>query len=696
VDDLDKLQNKKRFCKEYTTISYAVDVFVERECSQPHSHVCLPPTEIKECGMTLQYNYHDRYTADSIISTPASKVLELLGIRLKSMTLNSILELVTGSADQVEELPLADNDVAYTSKDLSDLRVLVEGILSIECHNASSTPCLHQVFKSINSFKNNGYDDDVEDIIDEWQMKGTFTENARAQFNKQRRANVKRFDQNAGFLYNLIKEHNKPYFDEHFGKKTEQPTTPRDEFKTSPYTWQTYNNSSKDYDTMTSHIDHLVLCIACLDDGDYILKYDNSVTGWEYKHFTARAFQEAINRKVVVETTEDEREQMRRQKKRVNDHKDYPLKLIIQSSVFQERVSKWKAFKPITQEADELQAFRFPYIPTNFKPLDMNEWYNVMLKRVKHRRPFDDLIATIQLAILQPNIHASKIFAKYSASGNDGKGYIDSCLSCIFDGYRMINLKIADIESPFNSYMTNFYNAVDEAQNENYTTHRFDETLKNYTNPEIVITRKGKDQITLPNHTIMNVNSNDKTIYGITRGDKALLSRMVFIELLSIKDSYEQFYLWSQNEYNPSTPEFKRSMYLWLRDEFQAPADYTPNRYIDHAEKDEYVTSANMTKKNSVEMWMSNAYDQFTQYKMSGTTYKKAVTNELYEAYKNSKPHSVFTIDSFTKQMISMGFEQKLTHNRKVLRIEAKAFDELYKVLNDGIEIDDCEEDCGV
>jgi hypothetical protein len=165
-----------------------------------------------------------------------------------------------------------------------------------------------------------------------------------------------------------------------------------------------------------------------LDDGDYILKYDNTITGWEYivlstNTFTARAFQDAINRKVIVETTEDEREQMRKQKKHVTDHKEQLLKLIIQSSAFQERVSRWKSFKPITLEADELQAFRYPYIPPDYKPLDMNEWYNVVLKRVKHRRPFDDLIATIQLAIPQPTVHACKIFSEYSANGNDGKGY---------------------------------------------------------------------------------------------------------------------------------------------------------------------------------------------------------------------------------------------------------------------------------
>jgi hypothetical protein len=193
----------------------------------------------------------------------------------------------------------------------------------------------------------------------------------------------------------------------------------------------------------------------------------------------------------------------------------------------------------------------------------------------------------------------------------------------------------------------------------------------------------------------MNVNSNDKTIYGITRGDKALLSRMVFIELLSIKN-YEEFYQWSQNEYNPSTPEFKRAMYLWLRDEFQAPSDYTPNRYIDHPEKDEYIKSANMTKKNSVEMWMSNAYSMFTQYKMGGITYKKEVISVLYEDYKNSKPNGLFTLDNFTKQLIQMGFEQKLTHNRKILRIETQAFNELYKTLNEGIEEDEEPEECGL
>jgi hypothetical protein len=586
---------------------------------------------------------------------------------------------------------------AENSHDIADLRLLVGGLLPIEVHNASCTPCLHQVFKAINSFlTDDNSADDIDDIIDEWQVKGTFTDNARANFNRQRRANASKAADNGGFLYNLIKDHNRPYFDEHFRKKPSEASA-RQTFTTSAYTWQTYNNCCKDYATYAEHIEHLVLCVAALNDGNYILKYDHTLTGWEYKHFTARAFQDAINRKVVVETTDDERRTMRAQKKRVMDSKDYPLKLIIQSSAFQDRVSKWKAFKPLTSDPDELQAFRFPFIPDDFKPLDMAEWYQVMLKRVKHQRPFDDLLATVQLAIRQPNIHASRIFAKFSASGNDGKGYIDACLSSIFEGQRMMNLKVADIESPFNSYMQNLMIALDEAQFENYTNHRLEETFKNYTNDEIVITCKGKSQITQPNRTIININSNDKTIYGITRGEAALLSRMVFIELLPIGDGHAEFYLWSQNKFNPSTSEFKRSMFLWLRDVFVAPADYTPNRYIDHAEKDDYITSANMTRKNSVEMWMSNAYDEFRHYNFGGISYKKAGVSELYDAYKASKPRTLFTIDNFARQMLVMGFEQKLTHNRKIVRIEASAFDALYATLNDGIEVDeDAErEECG-
>jgi hypothetical protein len=276
----------------------------------------------------------------------------------------------------------------------------------------------------------------------------------------------------------------------------------------------------------------------------------------------------------------------------------------------------------------------------------MNAWYREMLKRVKHQRPFDDLLATVQLAIRNPKVHTCKIFAKYSQSGNDGKGYIDSCLSCIFGEHKMLNLKVADIESPFNSYMMELFNVLDEAQSENYTTKRLDENLKNSSNPEIVITCKGKGQVNAANHTIMGVNSNDKTIYGITRGDAALLSRMVFIELTPIGADYERFYAWSQNEYNPSTTDFKRSMYQWLRDEFEPPADYTPNRYIDHPEKDDYIKSANMTRKNSVESWMVDAADQFENTELAAlhTTKQRLAHYTKHTNYRNHTHYSTSII----------------------------------------------------
>jgi hypothetical protein len=116
------------------------------------------------------------------------------------------------AATEIADTALAPKD--DDTPDIKDLKLLVVGLLPIEVHNASQTPCLHQVFKAINSFRATVDGEIVDEIIDEWSIRGEFTDNAWAQFNKQRRANMMKWDDNPGFLCNLIQECNPEYYEE--------------------------------------------------------------------------------------------------------------------------------------------------------------------------------------------------------------------------------------------------------------------------------------------------------------------------------------------------------------------------------------------------------------------------------------------------------------------------------------------------
>jgi hypothetical protein len=242
------------------------------------------------------------------------------------------------------------------------------------------------------------------------------------------------------------------------------------------------------------------------------------------------------------------------------------------------------------------------------------------------------------------------------------------------------------VKEKHNGWVDTFFAILEEAQNDNYVNHSFAGMLKGLCNSILNVRGLYKEVDTIVNHMIFCFLSNDPCLYGLTREEWALVSRLVILEFNPMEDP-RAFDTWAHTRFDPGSNEFIWSMFLWLRDQYVPPTDYTTNRYLDHPEKDEYIKTANMLKKNGVEMWLSNSYELFKPYKYSGAEFRKILLKEAYDDYvKDRAPSTKFALDNFVKMMIGLGFELKELHHVKFLRIRLSEFEELFKRLNGDLE----------
>ena len=146
----------------------------------------------------------------------------------------------------------------------------------------------------------------------------------------------------------------------------------------------------------------------------------------------------------------------------------------------------------------------------------------------KTHSSLDDFIATVRLAITNPAKHATKLFTLVG-KGNDGKTYIANCLASIFGNHSQKNLTTEMIMEKHNGWMDTFMAILEEAQNENYTNHVFAGILKRIINKLLDVRGLYQEVSGIVNHMIFCMLSNDPCIYGLTREEWALVSRLVII-----------------------------------------------------------------------------------------------------------------------------------------------------------------------
>ena len=204
------------------------------------------------------------------------------------------------------------------------------------------------------------------------------------------------------------------------------------------------------------------------------------------------------------------------------------------------------------------------------------------------------------------------------------------------------------------------------------------------------------------NWAICGMNTNNKDLYGLIRGDKALKERLV---IMKFNEGNAEKY-GGKNEFDIKcksfiyNPNFAYSLYHYLKEVRVINDKFSPVRY-DGNDKFEFIDKAQMSNKNSVEEWITDLMNEggFKKSIVRKVNYMFITEPDANGAYRNwcSYDKNRLYIKSIKETMLALGFEFKDTRingeHAKVYRIEEDKYKELMNKLNDcdDEEIDDME-----
>jgi hypothetical protein len=259
----------------------------------------------------------------------------------------------------------------------------------------------------------------------------------------------------------------------------------------------------------------------------------DEATGYHYKHAESSFMKSLFDYNIKYKLTQEEMKLRAAQKKAQVDRIEKNTFELIKSAAAQAKFSK--------VSSDVFRAIIPPKAAE--KTLDINEWFRVMCSKVKHTRPFIDMLSAHASKLRDSKAHMEKIYAIYDSFGNTGKNYLMACLASVYGAGRPnISVKTDGIESDkFNDWMSclKMLN-VDEAQNTNYRSHKFESWLKLATNYSMNFRGIQKEAVEKPVDFITSFTTNTPDLYGMIRSinpDYPLLSRIAIIEASNVRIS---------------------------------------------------------------------------------------------------------------------------------------------------------------
>ena len=494
------------------------------------------------------------------------------------------------------------------------------------------------------------------------------------------------------------------------------------EFIASDYTFDNYLLECHKFTTKYQHINALSKCLAFNTQGGFIKKkkarYDVA-----YDYITARALARESNLKVKIQTTEEEKEKMRSQKKKVQDCKLVNTWDLIQEANAEGKLNKYigMTLTPIKYEQDETAEELWKYRPPvkrNYNKAIVEEWLAFMKTRVVHEKPFMEELYSHAYRLRNPHAFIEKFFIHYGKK-NSGKSFLAATLAALYPSLANVGVKEAQLKDVFNSFISDkLHIHIEELENEQYQNKYIETLVKQYTtkNGSARIMYRGTEEVI--NCAIIGMNTNDPKLYGFVRtDDDAALDRLVIIEFKPSDMSKKQFR--DKAEYFLSNRDFSYSLYKYLLEELEIPDDFTISRY-DGIEKDQFILNANRTYKNSVGLYIARLAKEYAQDpeqfeneylgKWNGIEYIYRRESEIKDEYTNwAKYHTdgkgIFAKENVVKELVKMGFANVQTPIRnketgvvqrgiRIVRIPVEEF----KKFNPDIVCDDGEdlEDVGM
>jgi hypothetical protein len=171
-----------------------------------------------------------------------------------------------------------------------------------------------------------------------------------------------------------------------------------------------------------------------------------------------------------------------------------------------------------------------------------------------------------------------------------------------------------------------------------------------------------KESIAANMNLIINMNTNVPDLYGLVRGDSALIQRLVILNYKPIGDKRD--WLHERAEYFMKNPNFAYSLYHYLSVVHEIPQSFSSCRYFGQ-DKFDFIAKAQMDNKNVVEEWLKEYNIQFSERKIRGKYVScmymtQGQANDSYREYYKQQ-NNQFAPKKINETMINLGFELKNT-----------------------------------
>ena len=712
-NDLDKNRPCGVYHSEETHMSasglkndYAIDVFLSHHHDK-RNLVVLPTSLVKtEKSNNEIREYKLIYDCDDDKLISFSEALNLLDSRMnikinkpsnekKKDSFKNLIKEIEGEIKDIKNEK--EYKQATISKELFD--IIVKGFEGVEIHGESEDIereiGVLQIITALNACENDEISkEDIEKAFDFIERNGNLTSKAQERFGEicYRNRNIKADTWQQ--LFKMIRIHNKTYFNKYIVPVID----PKKQFIEGNYTFNKYLANYHKFTTKYQHMNALSKCIAVNNDGGGYIRKSVDGDNIVYQLISCALMKKEFNKKIVLPTTEKEKEKMKEQKKKVQDFKEYKLFNVIQDAEAEGKLMQFNGMSLTPSNSTVLWQYR-PPTGTNYNKELIEEWIEFMRSRVIHERPLMEELYSHAYRFRNPAAFNEKFFVHYEAKGNSGKSFLAGCLALLYP--RLANVgttpdQIADLHCTL--FSQNLLVWMEEAEKgTDYTNSKLQTAIKR------VSTINGSERAlytasrAVINCAIAGMNTNDSTLYGLIRADRATKSRMVIVEFKPTIYTPAEFRKIA--DYYTKNVDFAYSLYKYLKEDLEIPDDFTVSRY-EGTEKDEFIKNAQTSNRNNFEMILELlvqrfnsgfADDYITQKTFRKGDYIFGSRDKLIEFYKRyNETKSPLSDDRIHDSLLENGWEyKKIRIGEKTIWAYIIEYEKFKRFAKDNVESDD-------
>ena len=546
-------------------------------------------------------------------------------------------------------------------------------------------------------------------------------------------------DLNAGAMIQFLKKIDmkeftttiKPLLQGRKEKKTQAETQeeepkvqPRQVFETSSLTFNDYIEKAGKYKTAAEHQKAWGECIAYSPDG-YIVKYlSDEMKSWRYRTYSNSEM------KIKMDISCEVKAKAARPKDKkhpegewIEEEVTYTIKPMdsLKNTAFRDQ---YLAYYHRTDLISDDPKVLSRYVPPKGEPNDgmIERFITFMESRVHNPVALHEELSAHAFRFRHPSANIEKVFIHYSHLGKTGKTFFSSAIDLLYGELSMIGIRAQETNSQYNGYMFDYLNlGYEEVENDNYRNKAFETYIKQQTGRKGAVRRMYHDTESGSYRCIVHVNTNSDDLYGLIRGDDAVLSRLCILHFKDPISAAE----WNaaKNDfglndkaphYNETKNAFAAAFYHYLRYTYENPhlsalEDYETCRYegndkreiLAMLRKNSERLPTKFIKKLSIASNVVGVYnDTYAILKRMrdrklGETVMFAATSSLEQAWNTyvlSLPRGEqgrYTVQAVIDELKRFEWFNKNTKTGKGWAIEEKKYEEWKKTVEGDDEADD-------